>query len=419
MHLCVFEDDGAHHFLPLVHTRAVYDLRLGIRTLLRSLRDAFGDPPTLLHARRHVAHASALENDLLVNRIPEGLDVLFVNGRWIVEDGDLLELIRGAVGGADPRVFLQDGSVVGAWIPNASTRFVEEDAVTPATFDGVPEEQIEGARMVRRLWSFQDELLEAIERDHRFYTKGLNIFERPGVEIKDGAILAEAERIHIGKGSVISPGAVLNAEEGPIYIGEDVTVQDLAVVKGPTCIGSKSVIMTAADIQGCSFGYWSKVGGQVEESIIHSLSNKAHSGFLGNAYVGRWCNLGADTNNSNLKNDYGEVKMYDAVAGDFEGSGRQFLGLVMGDHTKSGINTMFNTGTVVGVCCNVFGTGYLPRFIPSFSWGGPDTFSEYRLDKALAVADVVMKRRERELRDAERENLAAVFDATRGETAKR
>lgn len=417
MHLCVFEDDGVGHFLPLVHTRAVYDLRLGIRTVLRCLRDAFGDPPTLLHARRQVASVSARENDLLINRIPDGLDVLFVNGRWIPEEGDLLNRIRAAARSSeDARVFVQDGAVVAAWVPDASSRFVQEDAVTVATFDGMPEERLEGARFISRLWSLQNELIRALERDYDHRLKGINVFERPGVEIKDGAVLAGSERIHIGKGTVVRPGAVLNAEEGPIYIGEDVTIQDLAVVKGPAYIGSRSVIMTGADIEACSFGYWCKVGGQVEESIIHSLSNKAHSGFLGNAYIGRWCNLGADTNVSNLKNDYGEVKMYDAVAGDFEGSGRQFLGLVMGDHTKSGINTMFNTGAVVGVCSNVFGTGFLPRFIPSFSWGEPGGFDEYRLDKALTVADTVMRRRERQLSEAEKENLAAVFEATRGET---
>lgn len=418
MHLCVFEDDRAAHFLPLAHTRAVYDLRLGIRTLLRVLRDAFADPPTLIHARRQVAYVTALENDLLVNRIPDGLDVLFVNGRWIPEKGALLDRIRRAAGGEGQRIFTQDGQLVAAWVPNASSRFVETDTVTLSSFDDAPEEEVEGARLVDRLWSFQNELGEALERDFRFYTKGLNIYERPGVEIKEGAVLAAGEQIYIGNGSVVRPGAVLNAEEGPIYIGDNVTIKDLAVVKGPAFIGTKSVIMSGADVEASAFGYWCKVGGQVENTIIHSLSNKAHSGFLGNAYIGRWCNLGADTNNSNLKNDYGEVKMYDAVAGDFVTSGRQFLGLVMGDHTKSGISTMFNTGTVLGVCCNVFGAGFLPRFIPSFSWGGPDTFDEYRIDKALNVAATVMKRRDRELSDADRENLEAVFESTRGETAK-
>lgn len=419
MHLCVFEDEHAPHFLPLVHTRAVYDLRIGIRTLLRGLRDAFGDPPTLLHARRQVAFVSAGENDLLVNRIPEDLDVLFVNGRWIPEEGDLLERIRKAANGEHGRVFLQDGDVLAAWMPGASSEVVSEDTVTAASFDGLPEEGVDGARMVNRLWSLQNELCGALERDFSFYTKGYRVYERPGVDVQEGAVLAGGERIHIGSGTVVRPGAVLNAKGGPIYIGEDVTIKELAVIKGPAYIGPRSVVMSGADIEACSFGYWCKVGGQIEHSIIHSLSNKAHSGFLGNACVGRWCNLGADTNNSNLKNDYGEVKMYDAVAGDLEPTGRQFLGLVMADHTKSAINTMFNTGTVIGVCSNVLGAGFLPRFIPSFSWGGPDEFVEYRLDKALEVVSTVMRRRERDLSDAERENLKAVFDATRGETAIR
>lgn len=418
MHLCVFEDDQYGHFLPLVYTRAVYDLRLGVRTLLRAIRDSFGDPPTILHARRQVAQVTGLENDLLVNRIPDGLDVLFVNGRWIAEDGPALEQIRAAVDGGGARVFVQSDVVVAAWVPNASSRLVASDTLDRSTFDDAPEEEIEGVRLVERLWSFQAELHDALERDYHYYTKGMYIFERPGVDVRDGALLSNDEQIYIGSGSVIKPGAVLNADGGPIYIGEDVEIQELAVVKGPAHVGSKSVIMTGADIHTCSFGFWSKVGGQVEDSIIHSLTNKAHSGYLGNAYIGRWCNLGADTNVSNLKNDYGEVKMFDAVAGDLVATGQQFLGLVMGDHSKSGINTMFNTGTVVGVFCNVFGADFQPRFIPSFSWGGLDDFCDYRVEKALRVAEACMHRRDRTLSDAERENLEAVYQATRGEAVR-
>ena len=419
MHLCVFEDDQADHFLPLVHTRAVYDLRIGIRTLLQALRESFGDPPTILHARKQVASVTALENDLLVNRIPEGLGVLFVNGRWVVEEGHALERVRGAVNSSAARVFVQDDTVIAAWMPGAATRMVESDAIGRASFGDAPEEELSEVRLVHRLWSFQTELYDAIRRDFEIYTKGLYIYERPGVDIRDGAILSNGEQIYIGAGSVVRAGAVLNADNGPIYIGEDAEIEELAVVKGPAFIGSQSVIMTGADIKGSSCGFWSKVGGQVVDSIIHSLSNKAHAGYLGNAYVGRWCNFGADTNASNVKNDYGEVCMYDAVTGDLERSGRQFLGLVMGDHSKSGINTMFTTGTVVGVSCNVYGADFQPRFIPSFSWGGPDEFTEYRMVKAVRVAEAVMHRRHRELSDAERENLAAVFEATRVEKVLR
>lgn len=415
MHLCVFEDDQVDHFLPLVHTRGVYDLRLGIRTLLEGLQEAFGEPGTMLHARRSVAAVTAQENDLLVNRIPEGLDVLFVNGRWIAEEGDALDRVRRATEEREARVFTSGDEVVAAWVPDASSRYVERDVVTPETFDGMAAEELDGVRLVSRIWDFFTELEDSLRRDFTIRTKGQYIYERPGVTISDGAHLGAGEKIYIGSGSVVRPGAVLNAEHGPIYIGEEVEIEENAVVKGPAYVGSKSVIMTNADIESCAFGYWSKVGGQVDGAIIHSLSNKAHDGYLGEAYIGRWCNLGADTNTSNLRNDYGEVKMYDAVARDFVPTGRQFLGLVMGDHAKTAINTMFNTGTVVGVSCNLYGAGFMPRHVPSFSWGGPEEFVEFRLEKAFKIAEAVMHRRDQQLSDAERENLTAVYEATRGE----
>lgn len=414
MHLCVFEDEHVHHLLPLVYTRAVYDLRLGIRTLLQSIRESFGSPGTVLHCRESVARVTGQEYDLLVNDVPDGIGVLFVNGRWVVEEGGVLDRIRRAADESEARTFVENGELVAAWIPSAAPRYVEHDAVTAATFDGVPTEEVEGVRWIRRLWDLQNELEPALLRDYSVRTKGLYVYERPGVDVQDGALLAGGERIYMGPGTVVRPGAVLNADHGPIYIDDDVEIKESAVVKGPIYIGPKSTIMSGADVEGCAFGFWTKVGGQVENTIIHSLSNKAHAGFLGNAYLGRWCNLGADTSNSNLKNDYGDVSMYDEVEGDFVSSDQTFLGLVMGDHSKCGINTMFNTGTVVGVSCNLYGAGFMPRYIPSFSWGGPDGVSEYRLEKALRVADVVMRRRERALTDADRENLEAVFEVTRG-----
>ncbi|MEM8560544.1 MAG: hypothetical protein AAGG50_22190, partial [Bacteroidota bacterium] len=157
-------------------------------------------------------------------------------------------------------------------------------------------------------------------------------------------------------------------------------------------------------------GPWSKVGGEVSQSVVHSYSNKGHDGYLGNAYLGRWCNLGADTNTSNLRNDYGPVTLFDAVAQAFLPTGQQFLGLVMADHAKCGINTMFNTGTVVGVASNVYGGGFVPRLVPSFAWGGWQErgFVPYRIDKALQVAEAVMKRRDIVLTDAERTLLTTI-----------
>lgn len=417
MYLCLFEDDTVRHLSPLVLTRAVYDLRLGIRTLLETTHEALGGPALLLHTRAAVAGVTAQEHDALVNRIPEGLDVLFVNGRYIAEEGPVLQRLRKAARSGEPgRVFVQGEDVVAAWVPDAAGRLVADDALSQATFEGLSEERLDEARLISRLWHLLDALPPALLRDYTVRTKGYNIYERPGAVLEDGAHLVHGEHIYVAPGATIRPGAVLNAADGPIYVDRDAVVMENAVVRGPAYIGRRAEVKVGADIAESAIGTYSKVGGEVHGSVFHSLSNKAHPGHLGDAYLGRWCNLGADTNNSNLKNDYGAVSLYDAATGAFEETGRQFLGLFMGDHSKCGIDTMFNTGTVIGVFCNVFGAGFQPRYLPSFSWGSPDGgFSEYRLEKALRVAEAAMARRDVPLTDADRTLLASISEASRAE----
>ncbi len=414
MHLCLFEDDAVGHFLPLVHTRAVYDLRLGIRTILENTRAAFGGPGTLLHARRRVAAVTATEHDLLTNRIPAGLGVLFVNGRYVAEAGPALERLRSAARASEPaRVFTQGDDVVAAWVPDASSDLVAADAVTRATFEDLPEEPLDEARLLRRLWHLLDERDAALRRDFEALTKGYNIYERPGAVVRDGARLVHGERVYVAPGAVVRPGAILSAEDGPVFIDREAVVMENAVVRGPAYLGAHGQVRIGAHVEGCAVGPWSKVGGEAWHSIIHSFSNKSHPGFLGDSYLGRWCNIGADANTSNLKNDYGKVKLYNEALGEVETTDRQFLGLFMADHAKCGINTMFNTGTVVGVACNLYGSGFQPTYVPSFSWGSPDArYVTYRLPKALHVAEIVMARRGVALTDAEREMLSAVFEAT-------
>ena len=420
MYLCLFEDDRALHLLPLAATRPVYGLRLGIRTLLETAHEAFGKPSLLLHARRYLAGVAAQEHDALVNRIPDGLDVLFLNGRFVAEPGPVLERLRRAARPGEPqRVFVQGNDVVAAWMPSASSRLVGEDAVTSAAFEGLPEERVEGARLIGRLWHLIDELRPALARDFEARTSGLNVYERPGADVQDGALLAHGERIFLGEGATVRPGAILNAEAGPIYLGEGAVVMEGAVVRGPAYVGPHAQVKIGASVEGSAIGPWSKVGGEVHDAVLHSYSNKGHAGFLGHAYLGRWCNLGADTNASNLKNDYGPVTLYDEAEGDFAQTDRQFLGLFMGDHSKCGINAMFNTGTVVGVSCNLYGAGFPPRHISSFSWGGPqDGFQTYRLEKALRVAEAVMARRSVPLTAADRGVLTSVFERARGRLAE-
>ncbi len=229
--------------------------------------------------------------------------------------------------------------------------------------------------------------------------------------VMDGAHLVVPEHVHIASGATVRTGAVLDASGGPIRLDPGATVGENAVLRGPVWIGPGATVNPACRIDQSAVGERSKVGGEVHASVLHSFSSKGHDGYLGNSTVGRWCNLGAATDTSNLKNDYGEVTQWDAVEGDFVGTGRTFVGLVMGDHSKCSIHTMFNTGTVVDVFCNLYGAGFPPRHVPSFSWGGADGLVPYRTDKAFRVAEAVMARRERDLSGAERTLLTAIAEA--------
>jgi UDP-N-acetylglucosamine diphosphorylase/glucosamine-1-phosphate N-acetyltransferase len=255
-----------------------------------------------------------------------------------------------------------------------------------------------------------------------------DIFRLNGAEIKnDFVLLTEGrksqplndphtktygDQIFIEEGAKVK-AAVLNAENGPIYIGENSEVQEGALIRGPFALCDHSTINMGAKIKGDStVGPYSKVGGELSNSVIFGYSNKGHEGFLGNSVIGEWCNLGADTNNSNLKNNYANVKMWDFASGRFKDTGLQFCGLIMGDHSKCGINTMFNTGTTIGVSANIFGDGFPRTIIPSFAWGGASGFSTYITKKAFETAELVMKRRNKELTEADKAMLSHIFEMT-------
>jgi UDP-N-acetylglucosamine diphosphorylase/glucosamine-1-phosphate N-acetyltransferase len=223
----------------------------------------------------------------------------------------------------------------------------------------------------------------------------------------------------IGEGPLfVAPGAVveaatINTKSGPVYIGEDAEVMEGTMIRGPfaLCHHSKTKLLTK--VYGpVTVGPYSKIGGEVQESVIFGYSNKAHDGFMGNSVIGEWCNLGSDTNTSNLKNTYEPVRLWDYPQESFVQTGEQFIGLIMGDHSKCGINTMFNTGTVVGVSANIFGDGFQRNFVPSFSWGGKAGYTNYKFAKAVQVAKAVFARRNRTFDDTEEALLRSVFDLT-------
>lgn len=226
---------------------------------------------------------------------------------------------------------------------------------------------------------------------------------------KDNKVL-NPENIYVEEGAT-ALWAMLNADKGPIYLGKDSEVMEGAIIKGNTALCEYSSIKMGAKIYGdTTIGPHSKVGGEIGNSVIFGYSNKGHDGYLGNSVLGEWCNLGADTNNSNLKNNYSAVKAWSYPAAKEINTGLQFCGLMMGDHSKCGINTMFNTGTVVGVSANIYGGGFPPKFIPSFSWGGSDGLVPYEFEKAVETAQKVMARRNITLTDIEQQILWQVFE---------
>lgn len=219
------------------------------------------------------------------------------------------------------------------------------------------------------------------------------------------------ENVFVEAGASIK-AAIINAENGPVYIGKNATIQEGSIIIGPFSADEGSIVAWGAKMRAnTTLGPFCRAGGEVGNSILSAYSNKAHDGFLGNSVLGEWCNLGANTNNSNLKNDYSDVKLYSYVTKQLEKSGELFCGLFMGDYTKAGISTMFNTGTVAGVCSNIFGAGFQDKHIPSFKWGGVDSgYALYRFDKAMQVINETMKRREKQLSETDLQILQYIHD---------
>jgi len=225
-----------------------------------------------------------------------------------------------------------------------------------------------------------------------------------------GGVISAGKDIYIEEGAVLRP-CFINAETGPVYICAGAEVMEGVMIRGPFFLGPDSSLKMGAKVYGpTTVGASCKVGGEINNSIIDDYSNKGHDGFLGNSVVGSWCNLGADTNISNLKNNYSPVRVWDYETEEQTDSGLQFHGLIMGDHSKAGINTMLNTGTVVGMSCNIYGGGFPQKFIPSFSWGSESGFIDYDYDKACQTAEAMMARRGIPFTETDREVFAAVFE---------
>jgi UDP-N-acetylglucosamine diphosphorylase/glucosamine-1-phosphate N-acetyltransferase len=414
--VCIFEDNLYHRLLPLVYFRPVYDLRCGIGTLREKIVQGFVRTPISLHCRRDLAEVvQERYPEPQVNRI-DSRDCLFINGRVVADEKFFATLAKAS---EENTVLVHDGTFVAALVSGLKLQALKlklEGILTLADFSDLPKKEVD-VQLIRYPWDLVHLNGEQIKADFQALAQRKKTRKIEG-KVFPGAHLVNRKDVIIDRGAVVKPGVVLDAGEGPIYIARGARIFPNSTIIGPAYVGDHTLIKAGAKIYGgTSIGEFSKVGGEVERCIIHSYSNKQHDGFLGHSYLGMWVNLGADTNNSDLKNNYGNVVV--EIDGERVDSGHLFVGLFMGDHSKSGINSMFNTGTVVGVCCNLFGADFPPKYVPSFSWGDSQSLATYELDRCVNVAAKVMARRNKVMTSAERRLMERVFELTREERQTR
>ncbi len=366
--------------LPLTYTRPISDLRIGVLTLRKKWE-------LMLKSNVQVITAPYLMQKGNIT-LPE--EAIFINSS-ILPERTLARKIRTL----KPAQALQDGGEIIAWngtLQQSSQQFSAYQWESPCIW-------------LHRPWDLFLHNATAIERDFQLLTQG-----RTSTPLsKSNRIIGDKKRIFLEEGAIIE-GATLNANGAMMYFGAGCEVMEGTMLRGAIAVGEHAVVKMGAKIYGATtIGDYAKVGGEINNSVIWGNSNKAHDGYLGNSVLGEWCNLGADTNNSNLKNDYGKVRMWSYAERGFIDTNLQFCGLIMGDHSKCGINTMFNTGTVVGVSCNIFGSDFPPKHIPSFAWGGGEQFTDYRYDKAMETAARVLARRNQNLSDFDYDLLYQIW----------
>ena len=405
----IFEDTAARQLRPLTWTRPAWALRSGIVTLAEKIAAAYPGAEVLYHARPHVAAVATEETCLPVisgaddAALPAG-PLLCINGR-VIAGSDFARLVPPD---GPPQRILSGDCLVAVRLTDGRdlARAMTDDGIDAAAFIHLPDvqAQIDAAAWP---WDLVSRNAREIEADFARFCRGGCI---EGA-VHPSAVLEGRDRIWVGEGAVIQPGAVLMADEGPIAIGPGAIVMPGAFIQGPASIGEGSRVKAHAKIyEGTTAGPLCKVGGEIEASILQGFSNKQHDGFMGHSYLGAWCNLGADTNTSDLKNTYSSVTV--TLDGHEVDTGSMFVGLLMGDHSKTGINVMFNAGTVVGVGCNLFGSDYQRKEVPSFTWGGRMRLGEHEFKTFCATAETVISRRGRDLSAAAREMLQRVFEMT-------
>jgi UDP-N-acetylglucosamine diphosphorylase/glucosamine-1-phosphate N-acetyltransferase len=384
MNIIFFDTASRTNLLPLTYTRPIADLRIGILKLSEKW------------TKRFEATISYKTVDYLTAKFPihQTENNYWIDGSIVANDALAREVKN-----------LKANQVL--TFNEAVIVFINNNFVTDfSDFEKI--ETTSNPIKINHSWDIFSQNSRAIEEDFDLLTNG-----KTSLPIsKTNTILGDVNRIFLAEGAKVEC-SVLNTENGSIYVGKAAQIMEGCLVRGGLAMNEHSVLKMGAKIYGATtLGKYSKVGGEVNNSVIYDYSNKGHEGFLGNSVLGEWCNLGADTNNSNLKNNYTPVKLWDYNTERFCKTGLQFCGLMMGDHAKSGINTMFNTGTVVGVAANIFGAEYPRNFLPSFTWGGTGNNKTFRMKQVLEMAEAMMNRRKVDLTEADIAILNHIFEVS-------
>jgi len=391
MNYILFEDSLTRaQLLPLTFVRPIAEIRIGLLTIREKWEKFLKEPTSILTenylSAKYPIHKQG--NNILINSavIPNAQlvkKILKLNPNEAIVDKDSIVAMHIT---ADDLDKVGDGSSEG----------IEEIMDCP--------EHVK----LNFPWEIFNFNPQAIVDDYN-----LLVATRKSQEISPTNRVTNADQVFLDKGASVEH-AYINASEGPVYIGRNAVIMEGAMLRGPLAIMDHATIKMGAKIYGgTTIGPHCKVGGEVSNSVFFAYSNKAHDGFVGHSVIAEWCNLGADTNTSDLKNTYDAIRIWSYKEQTFINTCQQFVGLIMGDHSKCGINTMFNSGTVVGVSANIFGPGFQRNFIPSFSWGGPSGIQEYKLDKALQVAETVYKRRNVEMTNIDKDILTYIHQITR------
>ncbi len=384
----LFDDYSRHDLLPFTFTKPICEIRIGILTIREKWEKYLNST------------VSFQTQEYLSSKYPKILndENVYINGKicpnkFLINEIAQLKLNTSIKAGNDLIAF-----------KTSSTDFLDYEKELKVATE-VEKKYIS----VKQPWDIFSKNGEALKQDFEFLTKG----KKSQPLSSTNTVIGNVADVFLEEGAIVE-ASILNTKSGPIYVGVDAEIMEGSIVRGPFALCEHSALKIATKVYGPStIGPHCKVGGEINNSVIFGYSNKAHDGFLGNSVVGEWCNLGADTNNSNLKNNYGNVKLYNYRKETMVDTGLQFCGLMLGDHSKCGINTMFNTGTLVGVGANIFGGGFPSTHIPSFSWGGADGFEDYQLEKMFETTERVYARRGMTLSEIEKNILAYVFNLSK------